>query len=180
MSPVPTANPRHSWRVLILPYLGARGLYERYDFDQPWDSPHNAALTLLMPEVYACPADPAARRNGEASYRVVVGSHAAFTGSQPRKPPEFVDDRRFTILVVEAPVSGITWLEPQDLAADRIDLLVNSGLDRGVGSHHEGGANVLMADGAVRFLKNTTPADILQGMLSIDGGEEITADAVAE
>jgi len=34
-------NPKHSWRVLILPFLEQRALYEQYNFDEPWDSPNN-------------------------------------------------------------------------------------------------------------------------------------------
>src|SRR5262245_51620214 len=32
-------RPMHSWRVLILQYLGddARALYDKYDFDEPWN-----------------------------------------------------------------------------------------------------------------------------------------------
>ena len=41
-------RPRHSWRVLILPQLGYRGLYNRYDFDSNWDSPANLELLSEM------------------------------------------------------------------------------------------------------------------------------------
>jgi hypothetical protein len=29
----------HSWRVVLLPYLGQQELYEKIRLDQPWDSP---------------------------------------------------------------------------------------------------------------------------------------------
>src|SRR5262245_48274907 len=44
----------HSWRVLILPYLGWEDLFRRYDFSQPWDSPANARLQSEMPDYYRC------------------------------------------------------------------------------------------------------------------------------
>jgi hypothetical protein len=31
----PDGRPWHSWRVLILPFLGEQALYDRYDFSQP-------------------------------------------------------------------------------------------------------------------------------------------------
>ena len=34
-------KPMHSWRVLILPYLGFDDLYKAYDFTEPWDGPNN-------------------------------------------------------------------------------------------------------------------------------------------
>ena len=36
-------RPAHSWRVLILPYLGRTDLYRRYWFSEPWDSERNRA-----------------------------------------------------------------------------------------------------------------------------------------
>jgi len=46
-------NPKHGWRVLILPYLektgfygteGLKRLYQSYDFSEAWDGPHNRKL----------------------------------------------------------------------------------------------------------------------------------------
>lgn len=34
-------KPMHSWRVLILPYLGEEKLYAKYNISEPWDSPGN-------------------------------------------------------------------------------------------------------------------------------------------
>jgi hypothetical protein len=33
--------PMHSRRVLILPWLEKREIYDRYRFDEPWDGPNN-------------------------------------------------------------------------------------------------------------------------------------------
>src|SRR5688572_33251458 len=37
-------TPMHSWRVLILPYIEANHIYDRYDQTQPWDSATNRQL----------------------------------------------------------------------------------------------------------------------------------------
>ena len=34
-------KPMHSWRVLILPYLAEKSIYDAYDFTEPWDGPNN-------------------------------------------------------------------------------------------------------------------------------------------
>src|SRR5262245_48474313 len=34
----------HSWRVLILPYLGRQDLYDAYDLNEPWNGPSNRKL----------------------------------------------------------------------------------------------------------------------------------------
>src|SRR4051794_10739862 len=45
-------RPLYSWRVLILPYLGEKKLYEEFRLDEPWDGPHNKKLLAKMPEVF--------------------------------------------------------------------------------------------------------------------------------
>ncbi len=63
-------RPKHSWRVLILPYLEKtgiadqgelQGLYEAYDFSEPWNGPTNLKLVHRMPLIYGCSNDPGRR-----------------------------------------------------------------------------------------------------------------------
>ncbi len=51
----PDGKPWHSWRVLLLPYLGHRDLFDQYYFSQPWDSAKNLRLLDKMPAVYHDP-----------------------------------------------------------------------------------------------------------------------------
>ncbi len=48
-------NPLHSWRVLLLPYLGYNGLYQKIKLDESWDSEWNSRFHLV-PDCYCCPA----------------------------------------------------------------------------------------------------------------------------
>ncbi len=41
----------HSWRVLILPFVGEDALYRQYDLSQPWNSSHNQALLTGTPNL---------------------------------------------------------------------------------------------------------------------------------
>jgi hypothetical protein len=40
----PTGEPLYSWRVLLLPFLEERELYEDFHLNEAWDSPHNTKL----------------------------------------------------------------------------------------------------------------------------------------
>src|SRR5580765_5120811 len=40
----PDGTRWHSWRVLFLPFLGQSDLFNQYNFDEPWNGPHNQAL----------------------------------------------------------------------------------------------------------------------------------------
>ena len=48
----PDCRPLYSWRVLILPYLEQKALYDKFDLNEPWDSPHNHELLAQRPSVY--------------------------------------------------------------------------------------------------------------------------------
>lgn len=75
-------KPLHSWRVLLLPYLGYDEIYRRIRLDEPWDSPHNARLHAENISDYRCPSAEGKNgllADGEASYSVVVGPDTLFS-----------------------------------------------------------------------------------------------------
>jgi len=68
-------KPKHSWRVLLLPFLNEEALYRKYRFDEPWNGPHNSALASQMPSVYLCPSESPPGVS-QTSYAMIVGPHA--------------------------------------------------------------------------------------------------------
>ncbi|MDP6557555.1 MAG: DUF1559 domain-containing protein [Pirellulaceae bacterium] len=178
--PGPDGKPMHSWRVLLLPYLDEHGLYGNYDFSQPWDSAHNQQLATRMPRVFACPADPDSLSLGESNYMVVVGPATMFPGSTARTTGSIGDDTASTISVVEVPIFGHSWLAPEDLTVEKMQFAINGGFGKEIGSYHEGGAHVLMADGDVRFLSDALPPDFIEGMTTVSGGELIPWDILRD
>jgi hypothetical protein len=168
-------NPMHSWRILLLPYLGQQDLYDRYRFDEPWDSPHNRTVTDLVIGLYQCPAEPATRQP-TTSYMMVVGPHTISVGSEPRKIAEITDGLAHTIMLVEVADSTTWWAEPADLHFDRITFTVNGSKRQGISSFHPHGANVAFCSGSVRFLENSINPQLVKAMLTVDGNERISAD----
>ncbi|HUY88551.1 MAG TPA: DUF1559 domain-containing protein [Pirellulales bacterium] len=118
-------KPMHSWRVLLLPYLGQREeeLYKEYDFNEPWNGPNNRELAEAMPLVYGCPCDPEAFISSHTSYLAVLDGATGDFATEPenpdvnRPPPKpGASTKPITpYLVVEVAESGISWLEPRDL-----------------------------------------------------------------
>ena len=53
----------------------------------------------------------------------------------------------------------------------------NAGANDEIFSYHPGGANALFGDGSVRFLKDSINLVVLRGLVSLNGGEVISADA---
>lgn len=136
-------KPMHSWRVLLLPYLGEQALHQQYDFSEPWDGPNNRRLAGKMPQVYACPADGNALGKGMTSYVVVCGKETVFNGDVPMSLSTLAqqDGTWGTVLAVEFADSEISWMEPRDLDFNRMSFSVNarSGAP-GIRSHHRLGA----------------------------------------
>ena len=57
------------------------------------------------------------------------------------------------------------------------NVVQNAGANDEIFSYHPGGANVLMGDGSVKFLKQTVNPQIIRSLISLSGGEVISADA---
>jgi prepilin-type processing-associated H-X9-DG protein len=168
-------RPMHSWRVLILPFLGERALYARYRFDQPWDSPANRAVAETIPRVYRCPAAPAGS-GCETSYMMIVGPRSFSTVTGPRRLGEFPDGAVGTLMLVETLDAGIDWAEPRDFEVQRMSFEINGPTGGGISSGHPGGAHAAMCDGSVLFLSEWTSAEEVRAMTTIDGGEKTGPD----
>ena len=176
--PDENGKPKHSWRVLILPFLGKEDLYKEYRFDEPWDSPHNMALAGQTPMEYRCPSDSAADRS-QTSYAMIVGPHAISDGPTSRRIGDIKDAGRATIMVAEAADAGINWMEPRDLNVKEMTFVLHDAQEdshaRGsdIASRHPGTVNVLFCDGTVRAVKIDVDQEVLRAMLTIDGSEAV-------
>ncbi len=171
-------RPMHSWRVMILPFLGQEALYRKYRFDEPWDGPNNRRLVDAVIEVFSCPAE-----NGSPStmtnYLAVIGPHTAWPGTRSTRLDDFANGTSNTLLVVEVADSGIHWMEPRDLHVVQMAPTVNSEAGQGISCAHPGGANVAFADGSGRFLPEGVSREELRALLTIAGGEPMDPDNLA-
>jgi hypothetical protein len=171
-------KPMHSWRVLILPFLECESLYKQYDFNEPWDGPNNRKLHDTMPPEYSCPSDTH-RKQGMTSYVAVTGEGTVWPGSRPMKSSDIRDGPDKTILVVEMANSGINWMEPKDLSFVDMDFHVYGKPGNSISSNHVNGANAAFADFAVRSLRQDADPTTIRALLTIDGGEEVSPEAVS-
>ncbi len=163
-------KPAHSWRVLLLPYLGYDDLYSRYTFDEPWDGPNNGLLADEMPMEYRCPS---ARNPGlYTNYVAVVGPETLWPGERAVSL-KGIENPWATIHFVEIADSDIHWMEPRDLTLDEAAVGVNVNSHRGISSNHPGGASCWMLVGERYFLHDGTSAAVLRAMLTIGGGNQL-------
>jgi len=170
-----SGKPMHSWRVLLLPFLEEKGLYDAYNFDEPWDGPNNSKLHEYIASCYRCPTetrDESAANATDTSYVVVVGPGTMFPGEAPVVMRDIRDGLSRTIMVVEIADSGIHWMEPRDLHVVQMAPDINAKAGQGVSSRHGTGAIVLFADGHVEYIdrQSHTPQQV-QALLGRADGE---------
>jgi hypothetical protein len=159
-------KPLLSWRVLLLPYLEQKDLFERFKLDEPWDSQHNRRLLDQMPAVYLHPWQPASETPGMTRFQVFVGRGAAFEGQRGlRLPKDFPDGSSNTILIAEA-ARAVPWTRPEDLPYDPDRPVPRLG-DLLWASYF-----VAFADGSARRLSGETSEATLRALITRNGGDE--------
>ncbi|MBC7818288.1 MAG: DUF1559 domain-containing protein, partial [Planctomycetaceae bacterium] len=168
-------KPIHSWRVLLLPFLGQQEIYNQYDFSEPWDGPNNRKLAdkinLLL---FWCPSGPVHEGSLMTNYVVVVGPKTAFPGSDSTTFDDFHDGRENTILIVEIANSNIHWMEPRDLNVDEMSFVLNDPKQPSISSPHPRGPAAVFADAISAYpLDVSLRPETLQALTTIAGEEPV-------
>ena len=158
-------RPLHSWRTLILPYLEQRELYQTIDLSKPWNDPANAKALETSLYCFHCPA--VTGPGNMTTYLAIVAPEGCFHLKKPRDLAEITDAHGSTLLVIEAAEGhAVPWMTPTDASES---VVLGIGMDGKL--HHAGGTNGCFVDGSVRFLSESTPAEVLRAMVTISGNE---------
>ncbi len=184
---LPDGLPPLSWRVEILPFLDRSDIYNAYNQKSGWNAGSNTPVAQFNVKDYTCPAVPVAERQDPygrfyTSYVALNGADAAFPAGRGRPLEEFSDGRSNTALISEACGQKIVWTELRDVMVSAENIGINlsgekPGQSTGLwSSYHRrqgGGANVLLADGSVRFLNAMTDAKVLRALTTVGGKEQV-------
>ena len=175
-------QPMHSWRILILPYLGRQDLYGKYDFDEPWNGPNNSLLADRIGSLYRCPCELETAGQWldeesaflDTSYMMIVGPNTISDGPLSGKSLADVTDVPFdTLLVVETAGSRIHWMDPRDLAEEDLDRESYDSSLPTIWGEHSAGSHAVMCDGSVRVIPDAIEPDQIKAMSTISGGEAV-------
>jgi type II secretory pathway pseudopilin PulG len=174
-------KPAHSWRVLLLPYLEYDDLYERYDFDEPWNGPHNRLLVneipleycspLVTPEEYESPFEDS--KSATTPYLAIVGPDTAWPGAAPLKPADIQHRPNTVIRLLEAANSNVNWMEPRDITYKQALAGITSGGKPRIKSYHAGHIPALLLSHEVVMLPINIPRDIFRAMLTVTGPDTL-------
>jgi hypothetical protein len=105
---------RHSWRVLILPFLEEDLLYDSYDFSQTWNSSQNRAIRDRMPRAFALPGNANAG-SGHTNYVILMFQEPVRISQNGDDVKPFVDCNGKHYLLLENHRLRRNWLDPRDL-----------------------------------------------------------------
>ncbi len=175
---VNSANqPLHSWRVLILPYLGEEDLYNQFDLTVGWDDPRNMQTAYEMPSVYA---HPRLESFYESAYYLIVGNGTLFPPNGPLGPNSMVDAPSQTILVIEGKpsVPSGMWTEPVDLDFSRMSGRLGSNPGVEPGGLFDDGVTMATVDGRGHFVPNSMEAITVRSLVTPSGGERLQDDTL--
>ena len=183
------SKPAHSWRVLLLPYMGEQALYDQYDFNEAWNGPNNRKLAQRMPECYFCPGDPQAGPP-MTDYVAVVGPNTVWSEPKAGKKGHLPKGSDRTIMVMEVADSSFHWMAPKDLSFEQArrgigtapipDVLCRHTLHTRRPAHfydcfyeESTGANVAFVDGSVHSLSADVSRESLEALLTVDPEDAI-------
>jgi len=165
----PDGTPLYSWRVLLLPYIEQDALYRDFHLDEPWDSEHNLRLLDRMPATYAPPSGKKSKLPPHHTViHVFVGPGTAFEGPGGVVLKDFPDGVSSTLLLVEAG-ERVPWTRPDEIAYAPDRPVQLKGL-------FKGGFRACLADGSVRFVRDTIGEEALRAAITRNGGEKAVLD----
>jgi hypothetical protein len=192
----PDGKAWHSWRVLILPYVDAREIFDSYRFDEPWDGPNNVKLLSKIPEIYA---DTAFGKNEEyyTNYVAITGDGMAFSPKGApfdgqKRPADFgragvqyqqiTDGTSVTLTVGMVDFDRkIPWTKPEDIeVTDKLPKLGQKGSFALLPYKTSKGmvAPFLRADGWVYGIAENIDDKLLRSTFTISGGESFNWSSV--
>jgi hypothetical protein len=164
-------RPLLSWRVLLLPYLGQKELYDEFHLNEPWDSSHNAQLLSRIPPEYR--PVRSVRRTPQpynTFIHVFTGKGTAFEGTKGlRIPDDFPDDPRNTILVLEGG-EPVPWTKPHDIAYAADQPLPE------LATVHPFDVYIAVTDGSVRTISKETSEKTVRAAITRNGHDYLGPD----
>ncbi len=182
-------DKRLSWMASILPFIEQVETSNMLDKKKAWDDAANQAARqrqiepFLNPSV-GQPTDPVG--NGLSHYAGMagVGEDAPTLPKTDKRAGIFGYDRKVSVRDIRDGTSNTIAVVNVDQrlgpwaagGSPTIRALTKEpyihGPD-GIGGKHPGGANVLMADGSVRFISQNVDPTIMRALVTMNGGEVI-------
>jgi Protein of unknown function (DUF1559) len=160
----------HGWQAAILPFAEQGELNERIDFRVPWPEQRNAPAYQTLVPTYLFPGIEQTKNEAGYALSHYAGNVAVMGGDRARTLSDVPDGASFTIMAGEVASEFKPWGDPTNW---RDPALGTNKTPAGFGSRSQRGADFLMVDGSVRFVKDTTDPRVFKALSTPSGGEKI-------
>jgi hypothetical protein len=169
---------------LLSPYLELRGPFAEGDLARPWDDPYLKPLNSQPPSCTVCPTDP------NSAIFVGIAGLGVDAPKLPQGDPRagvFGDNRVVTLadiadglsqtmMVADSTLKSGPWFAGGRNTVRGLDPTLQPyiGPGRQFGGIHGQGSLVLMADGSVKYVKDSVAPIVLEAMSTMAGGEKVS------
>jgi hypothetical protein len=183
-------DDRLSWYAELTPYLGNQEIHEQVRWHQPWNAGFNNNLSCTGPMRVVCTDHAPFLFGGPAPTSYIgiagVGRDAPLLPKSDPRAGVFGHDRKTSladikdgaantmVLAETARVSG-SWLQGGSATVRGLDPAEKPyvGPKLQFGGLHQGGAWVAMADGSVRWVKNSISPPVFEALATMAGREQL-------
>ena len=142
-------RPLYSWRVLLLPFMEQKRLYEKFDLSQPWDSDTNRPLAEYVPGILESPYLDTGTHPEKTTYLAVIdpqGKQSIMLPQEGRSLDEVPCDLGIAVMVVEQIDRPVIWTKPDDISPFK--LIDAAQIDQNGSSYFP----AMFADASVRWI----------------------------
>ena len=158
-------QPLYSGRVLLLPFMEQKPLFDQFDLTQAWNSPRNLPISQMIIPTLCDPSGGAP--SNRTDYLFVIGKGTAFDEPGPHSLATITDGSSNTLFMIEVKNSGISWAEPRDFDATQPVALPPG--------NHPGVTLGAFFDASVKTLRNDTPPEDVRAFATQAGMEQVFA-----
>ncbi len=155
----------HSWRTLILPFMGMEAShgYRKLDLAKAWNDPVNRDVTMMEIADYESPRGRRHGKPGLTNIVAVVGPDTVIREQGAVTIDAIPDGASKTGVLIEFTDSEIGWAEPRDVTIDEAVRIIQ-------GFDGDQGVVVALADGHPITIPSDTSADDIRKLFNCSDG----------
>ena len=161
---------RHGWATALLPYFDQSQLYDKIRLKLPWSADENRPS--FEKGVWAFQNPAISKNTDETGYSTIHYAANSLVLQPGRKRPmkEITDGTSNTILAGEVNANFEPWGKPGNCRNPQLGINKSP---NGFGSPFKGGAQLMLADGSVRFVSDYIDPKVLNALATPQGGETV-------